>query len=95
MKRIVAGVLSLAPLQGRGGAEDSRGTVPGRWMEQVEIFTLMRVFPSFSDGGKRAGELRNIKTTVYTIINNKKYNLNLVWVLVCSLKYSSLLNFLS
>lgn len=52
MKRIVAGVLSLAPLQGRGGAEDSRGTVPGRWMEQVEIFTLMRVFPSFSDGGK-------------------------------------------
>lgn len=52
MKRIVAGVLSLAPLQGRGGAEDSRGTVPGRWMEQVEIFTLMRVFPSFSDGGE-------------------------------------------
>lgn len=35
MKKIVEGVLSLAPLQGRGGAEDSRGTVPGRWMEQV------------------------------------------------------------
>lgn len=62
MKRIVAGVLSLAPLQGRGGAEDSRGTVPGRWMEQVEIFTLMRVFPSFSDGGEvswRADEHKN------------------------------------